>query len=77
LTPITSAETGREHAIFLQQIAGKSLADHDPVLWNRVVVHRDNLRHKITYSDLEPSDKDTKSVVTDFLAMAKVAQTVS
>ena len=67
------SERGKTH---FKAIVGKSLAEHDPMLWNRVVVHRDNLRHKIAHSDLEPSAEDTKSVVADFLTMAEIAQTV-
>jgi hypothetical protein len=52
-------------------------AEHDPRLWNRVVVHRDNLRHKIAHADLEPSASETKAVVDDFLAMANAAQTIT
>lgn len=66
-------DRGKTH---FKAIVGQSLADHSPALWSRVVVHRENLRHKIAHSDLEPSATETKAAVDDFLAMAKIAQTI-
>ena len=60
-----------------QSVIGISLAIHEPALWDRVVGHRDQLRHKIVHSDEEPSARDATAVVEDFLALARVAQSVS
>lgn len=60
-----------------QSVIGKSLAAENNTLWNRVVTHRDKLRHKIVHSDEEPTEAETKKVIEDFIALAALAQTVS
>lgn len=58
----------------MRQATGKSLADEDQALWERVVNHRDSFRHKIAHSDAEPTKADAESAVEDMLRLAQVAE---
>ena len=58
----------------MMEVVGKSLAAVDASLWQRVVNHRDNYRHKVTHDDTEPPPQAAQEAVKDFVALARIAR---
>jgi hypothetical protein len=58
----------------MREVTGRSLAEVDAGLWERVVKHRDNYRHKVTHDDSEPSRSAAAAAVNDFVALARLAR---
>jgi hypothetical protein len=55
----------------MKMSSGFSAAEIDPPLWERIVKHRDNYRHKIAHSDIEPSKTEAEEAVSDFISLAQ------
>lgn len=60
--------------VAFKSVIGRSLAEVDPPLWERVVRHRDDIRHKIAHGEAEPDRAASEQAVRDFLALAKLAR---
>jgi hypothetical protein len=60
--------------LLMREVVGKSLAEVDPALWQRVLDHRENYRHKIAHDDSDPPAAAAEDAVRDFIALAKLAQ---
>ena len=58
----------------MTEVTGRSLATADPALWQRVVKHRDNYRHKVTHDDSEPPQEAAQQAVHDFAALARIVR---
>jgi len=60
----------------MKNATGTSLAAANPALWERVVKHRDNFRHKVTHDETEPSEKDAEDVIEDFAALIRIVKSI-
>ena len=60
--------------LLMREVTGQSLSHIEPLLWERVVRHRDEYRNKITHDDSEPPSQAARAAVQDFIALAQVAQ---
>lgn len=60
----------------MRKATGKSVPEVDLPLWERVVKHRDNYRHKITHDDSEPAEDVARQAVEDLVALAKLVKTL-
>lgn len=55
----------------LRDATGKSAADFDNSLWERVNEHRKTLRQGASHGEAEPTEVEARAVVDDFLALVQ------
>lgn len=52
--------------VFLKKYTGKSFVHDNSVLWNKINNHRENYRHKIAHSDINPDKAITEDIINDY-----------
>jgi len=82
-TPAEIASLLKTHVNFrdraktlLKQATGTTAAALDSKLWHTVLGHRENYRHRIAHSDLEPAKGEAETAVTDFTRLATLVSQI-